>query len=82
MDSVERTGRLMVVDEAPLRCSLATDLAALVATKAFASLKAPIELVTAPHSPVPFARELESAYLPSTDKIVAAGAKLMTYRKG
>ena len=82
LGSVERTGRLMVVDEAPLRCSLATDLAALVATKAFASLKAPIELVTAPHSPVPFARELESAYLPSTDKIVAAGAKLMTYREG
>jgi len=82
LDSVERTGRLMIVDEAPPRCSFATDLAALVASKAFASLKAPIEMVTAPHSPVPFARELESAYLPSPDKIVAAGTKLMSYRKG
>jgi pyruvate dehydrogenase E1 component beta subunit len=82
LDSVERTGRLMIVDEAPPRCSFATDLAALVASKAFASLKAPVQMVTAPHSPVPFARELESAYLPSPDKIVAAGTKLMSYRKG
>lgn len=82
LDSVERTGRLMIVDEAPPRCSLATDLSALVANKAFASLKAPIELVTAPHSPVPFARELESAYLPSPDRIVGAASKLMSYRRG
>ncbi|WP_242128958.1 alpha-ketoacid dehydrogenase subunit beta [Sphingobium sp. Sx8-8] len=82
LDSVERTGRLLIVDEAPPRCSLATDLSALVAQKAFASLKSPIEMVTAPHSPVPFARELESAYLPSPDKIVAAAVKLMSYRRG
>ncbi|HEX5535760.1 MAG TPA: transketolase C-terminal domain-containing protein, partial [Sphingobium sp.] len=82
LDSVERTGRLMIVDEAPPRCSLATDLAALVAAKAFASLRAPIEMVTPPHSPVPFARELESVYLPSPDRIVAAATRLMAYRRG
>ncbi len=82
MDSVERTGRLLIVDEAPPRCSFATDLSALVANKAFASLKAPIEMVTGPHSPVPFARELESAYVPSPDKIVAAAVKAMSYRRG
>lgn len=82
MDSVERTGRLMIVDEAPPRCSLATDLSALVAQKAFASLRAPIDMVTAPHSPVPFARELETAYLPSPEKIVASAVKLMSYRRG
>jgi len=81
LDSVERTGRLLIVDEAPPRCSLATDLSALVAGKAFSSLKAPIEMVTPPHSPVPFARELESAYLPSPEKIVAAAVRLMSYRK-
>jgi len=81
-DSVERTGRLLIVDEAPPRCSFATDLSSLVAQKAFASLRAPIEMVTAPHSPVPFARELESAYLPSPQKIVAAASRLMTYRRG
>ena len=82
LDSVEHTGRLLIVDEAPLRWSFSTDLAALAASKAFASVRAPIELVTAPHSPVPFARELEAAYLPTPDKIVAAATKLMTYRKG
>ena len=82
LDSVERTGRLLIVDEAPPRCSLATDLSALVARKAFASLRAPIEMVTGPHSPVPFARELESAYLPSPEKILAAASGLLSYRRG
>jgi pyruvate dehydrogenase E1 component beta subunit len=80
LDSVEVTGRLVVVDEAPPRCSLATDICALVANKAFASLKAPPQAVTPPHTPVPFARELESAYLPSADKIEAAVRKLLAWR--
>lgn len=82
LDSVERTGRLLIVDEAPPRCSFATDLSALVAQEAFASLKAPIRMVTAPHSPVPFARELEAAYLPSPEKIMAGAVKLMSWRRG
>lgn len=80
LDSVEVTGRLVVVDEAPPRCGLATDISALVAQKAFASLKAPIEMVTAPHSPVPFALELERAYLPSAEKIEAAARKTLGWR--
>jgi pyruvate/2-oxoglutarate/acetoin dehydrogenase E1 component len=80
LDSVEMTGRLIVADESPPRCSLASDIAGLVASQAFASLRAPVELVTAPHSPVPFARELESAYLPSSAKIEAAVRKSLAYR--
>ena len=80
IDSVEVTGRLVVVDESPPRCSLATDIAALVAERAFASLKAPPALVTAPHTPVPFARELESNYLPSPAKIEAAVRKTLAWR--
>lgn len=80
LDSVETTGRLIVVDEAPPRCGLAADICALVANKAFASLKAPPQAVTPPHTPIPFARELESAYLPSTDKIEAAARKLLAWR--
>lgn len=80
LDSVEVTGRLVVVDEAPPRCSLATDISAMVAEKAFASLTAPIQMVTAPHSPIPFARELESAYIPSPDKVEAAVRKVLDYR--
>jgi acetoin:2,6-dichlorophenolindophenol oxidoreductase subunit beta len=80
LDSVEVTGRLVVVDEAPPRCGLAADICSLVANKAFASLKAPPQAVTPPHTPVPFARELESAYLPSVDKIEAAVRKLLAWR--
>lgn len=80
LDSVEQTGRLIVVDESPPRCSVAADIAALVSEKAFASLKAPPALVTAPHTPIPFARELESAYLPSPAKIEAAVRKTLAWR--
>src|SRR6266550_4339378 len=72
LESVERTGRLVIVDEATPRCSFATDVAALVADKAFAALKAPIRRVTAPHTPVPFAPNLEKLYIPSPEKIAAA----------
>src|SRR5579859_7317828 len=80
LDSVEMSGRLIVVDESPPRCSLAADIAGLVANKAFAALRAPIEMVTPPHTPVPFARELERAYLPSAADIEAAVRKALAYR--
>ncbi|KQX17872.1 MULTISPECIES: alpha-ketoacid dehydrogenase subunit beta [unclassified Sphingomonas] len=80
IDSVEVTGRAIVVDEAPPRCGLAADICALIAEKAFASLKAPPLAVTPPHTPIPFARELESAYLPSADKIEAAVRKVLGWR--
>lgn len=79
IESVEKTGRLIVVDEANPRCSIASDIAGLIASKAFSSLKAPVEQVTAPHTPVPFARELERAYVPSPIEIGNAVKKTMTY---
>ncbi len=79
LDSVEQTGRLVVVDESPPRCSLAADIAALVAEKAFTSLKAPPRQVTAPHTPIPFARELERAWLPSPEKIEAAVRDVLSW---
>jgi pyruvate dehydrogenase E1 component beta subunit len=72
LESVENTGRLVVVDESTPRCSIATDISALVAQKAFGSLRAPIELVTAPHTPVPFAAPLEDLYIPDAQKVVNA----------
>ena len=80
LDSVEATGRLVIVDESTPRCSLASDIAGLVASKAFSSLKAPIEMVTAPHSPIPFARELEKAWLPSPTAIEAAVRRTLAFR--
>lgn len=72
LESVAATGRLVVVDESPPRCGLTADIAALAADKAFHSLKSPIKQVCAPHSPTPFSPELEAAYLPNVDKIIAA----------
>jgi pyruvate/2-oxoglutarate/acetoin dehydrogenase E1 component len=76
LDSVENTGRLVVVDEAHPRCSMATDIAALVAQEAFDALKAPIQMVTAPHTPVPFSPALEDLYLPNAEKIAGAVRKI------
>lgn len=78
LESVSNTGRLVVVDESPPRCSVASDIAAIVAQKGFRDLKAPIEIVTAPHTPVPFARELERAYVPGPAQIEAAVRKVLT----
>ena len=72
LDSIAETGRLVVVDEANPRCGMAGDIAAMVAEKAFADLKAPIRRVTAPHTPVPFSPVLEEAYIPSAAAIEAA----------
>jgi pyruvate dehydrogenase E1 component beta subunit len=77
LESVEKTGRLVVVDEATPRCSMATDIAALVADQGFGFLKGPIKQVTAPHTPVPFAPGLEKLYLPNPDKIEAAVRAVM-----
>ena len=72
LESVENTGRLVVVDESPPRCSVAADIAALVAGRGFESLRAPVEQVTAPHAPIPFSPALERAWVPGPQKIEAA----------
>ena len=80
IESVENTGRLVVVDESTPRCSIATDISALVAQKAFGSLEAPIEMVTAPHTPVPFNGALEDQYVPSPGRIADAARIVMGYK--
>ncbi|MGI9332920.1 MAG: alpha-ketoacid dehydrogenase subunit beta [Gammaproteobacteria bacterium] len=72
IEAAEETGRVVVVDEANPRCSIATDISALIAQNAFGALKAPVKMVTAPHTPPPFAAELEDIYVPSVDRIEAA----------
>src|SRR5215212_5280058 len=72
LESVENTGRLVVVDEANPRCGLAADIVARVAQEAFSDLKAPPRMVTPPHTPVPFSPVLEDAYVPSPATIAEA----------
>ncbi|MGX9566877.1 alpha-ketoacid dehydrogenase subunit beta [Pseudomonas sp. CFBP 5748] len=81
LESVEKTGRLVVIDEANPRCSMATDISALVAQKAFGALKAPIEMVTAPHTPVPFSDALEDLYIPDAAKIEQAVLNVIKWSK-
>jgi acetoin:2,6-dichlorophenolindophenol oxidoreductase subunit beta len=80
LKSVEKTGKLVVVDESHQRCSMAADISAVVAQGAFNALTAPIKLVTAPHVPVPFNGALEKLYIPDAAKIEAAARSILCCR--
>ena len=70
--SVEKTGRLVVVHEAPVRGGFGGEIAAVVANKGLGFLDAPIERVGAPWTPVPFGQVLVNAYVPKEDDIIRA----------
>lgn len=78
-ESAEKTGRVVVVDEAYPRCGIAADVSSLIAQNCFGALKAPIRMVTAPHAPVPFSDALEDLYIPSTEKIAEAVREVAGY---
>lgn len=77
LSSVEKTHRLIVVDESNPRCSIATDISALVADRGFDHLDAPIKMVTAPHVPVPFSPVLEDFYLPNEENVIMAVSEVL-----
>jgi pyruvate dehydrogenase E1 component beta subunit len=72
LTSVRKTGRLVVVDEARTTCSAASEIAALVAEKAFSALRAPVRRVTVPDVAIPYAPNLEKAVLPDEHSVVRA----------
>lgn len=72
LDSVRKTGRAIVVDEDNPRCGMAADLTALIAEQTFDHLDAPPRMVTAPHTPVPFAPPMEQFYIPDAEQIADA----------
>ena len=72
LEFTEETGRVVIVDEAYPRCGVAADVSSIIVEKAFSYLKAPIKKVTPPHSPVPYAPNLEQAFLPSRQKVIDA----------
>jgi pyruvate/2-oxoglutarate/acetoin dehydrogenase E1 component len=77
--SVTRTSRLLVLQEAPRSSGIAGHVLSLVARRAFEHLDAPPALVAPPDTPVPFAPELEDAYLPSSEGLRAALEDLLAY---
>lgn len=77
LQSVAKTGHLVIVDESYPRCSLASDIASIVAERGFDYLQGPIRKVTPPHTPVPFSPPLEDYYLPSPQKIAGVVRELL-----
>ena len=71
-ESVEKTGRLVVVDQATRHASAAAVIAAEVASEGFSALKAPIGLVTALDATIPYSQPMEEYLLPDETKIVTA----------
>lgn len=79
LESIAKTGRLVVVDEARELCSAASEIAAIAADKAFSDLKAPVRRVTAPNVPVPFSPPMEDFVLPKADRIATAVHQVLDY---
>ncbi len=76
--SVAKTGRCVVVTEAPRHCSIASEIAATLAEHGLLSLFAPVQRVTAPDAVVPLSR-LEHRYLPGKPQILAAVKKALEF---
>ncbi len=78
LSSVARTGRCVVVTEAPRTCSFASEIAAGLAEEGLLSLLAPVQRVTGYDTVVPFSR-LEDLYIPNRQQIVAAAKKALAF---
>ena len=80
IELTEKTGKVVIVDESSPRCNIGTDITALIVKNSFKSLNAPVKIVSPPHTPVPFAPELEDAYIPNKEKIISAVKETISYR--
>jgi acetoin:2,6-dichlorophenolindophenol oxidoreductase subunit beta len=77
LESVAKTGRLVVADPAHEMGSVASEVSAIVAQEGFWSLRAPIVRVTTPHTHIPFSAPLERPLYPNAERIVAAAKRVM-----
>ncbi len=74
--SVARTGRVVVVQEAPRVCGFAAEVAAVLAEKAIFDLQGPVVRVTGYDVPYPY-WQLEDAYVPSVERVVDAVRRVL-----
>lgn len=80
LESVKKTGRLLVVHEDIRTCGIGGEIAATAADECFEYLDAPIRRVTPPEVPtLPFAPQMEAFFMPNADKIYAAVEELAAY---
>ncbi|MGH9560804.1 MAG: alpha-ketoacid dehydrogenase subunit beta, partial [Terracidiphilus sp.] len=78
--SVKMTGRWVLVDQAPRHASAAAVIAGEVAERGFEYLKAPVKMVTALNTSVPYSEPMESYVLPSEEKIIKAVKSVLPVR--
>lgn len=71
-ESVEKTGRLVIAEESRIRGGLGAEIAALACGDYFSLLKAPVQRVASPMTPIPGSPILEDLYLPNKDSIIRA----------
>ena len=76
--SAAKTGRVVIVQEAPRTCGYAAELAAILAEKAILDLRGPVLRVTGYDVPYPY-WQLEDAYLPSAERVAGAARKLLAF---
>lgn len=77
IDSVKKTGRVLVVDEDYLSYGVTGEIIAIIAERAFDYLKAPPERLAVPDVPIPYNRALEDFIIPSTEKIIEKVKRLV-----
>jgi 2-oxoisovalerate dehydrogenase E1 component beta subunit len=79
LDSVRKTSKVMVLHEDTRSGGFGAEIAATIAEEAFEDLDAPLKRVTAPDTPVPFAPELEAAFLPQVKDVVSALREIASF---
>jgi pyruvate/2-oxoglutarate/acetoin dehydrogenase E1 component len=79
LDSVRRTSKVLIVDEANETCAAGAQVAALIADRGFEDLDGPVRRVATPDVPIPFSPPLEQAVLPSVDRVKEAARELLEY---
>ena len=77
IESVTKTNNVVIVDEDTPRASMSSEFAAIIADKAFDHLDTPVKRVTAPHTPVPYNRDLEQEFMPQPDDVVGTVKNLL-----
>lgn len=79
LESVKKTGKAIIVHEAPTEGGIGGEIAAVIAEKAFDYLDGPVKRVGGRFCPIPFSPEMERFYLPSPDRIIEAAKALIAF---
>ncbi len=79
LESVRKTSKALVVDEANRTCAAGAEVAALIAERAFEDLDGPVTRIATPDCPIPFSPPLEQAVLPSVERVKEAARELLEY---